>query len=135
MNIIENSLKEEHEISSALIKQNESLSAQLLIVQRETSVEALRRRIDHLRHALQQTQDLLIVAQVKQKLVNISSNLHMDAPIYQQLCRLCMEHCVSVVADPCEHTCSCRSCAVTTNLCPVCSQNVTKYIVLQLHVK
>ena len=48
---------------------------QLLLMQRDTSVPALKRRMEHLRHAMQQTQDLLVIAQVKDKIRQASERL------------------------------------------------------------
>ncbi|EGD73855.1 hypothetical protein PTSG_05550 [Salpingoeca rosetta] len=123
-------LVEEKEISTRLTKQNESLSAQLLLVQRDTSVTALKRRIEHLRHALQQTQDLLVIAQVKEKIRQASARLQVASPMLQQLCKSCMERPVTVAADPCGHACLCRVCATDAQSCPVCNEPVKRQIFL-----
>eukprot|EP00056_Hartaetosiga_gracilis_P022747 m.32837 g.32837 ORF g.32837 m.32837 type:complete len:506 (-) comp9812_c0_seq1:134-1651(-) len=125
-------LEREETVTSQLEKQCDSLSAQLLLILKDTTVSTLKRRITHLQEALQKTQDLLVIAQVKDKIKRVSQQFQMDVetPLLQSMCVLCMENTVGVAFSPCGHVCSCRVCSVGLEACPICSNDIKSQLQL-----
>lgn len=42
-------------------------------------------------------------------------------------CKLCMERLVEIVFLPCGHTLSCKKCATSCRVCPVCTSHIDSH--------
>lgn len=44
------------------------------------------------------------------------------------LCKICMDHTLDIVFEPCRHLCSCFNCAQNMQTCPICRMFITERI-------